>query len=481
VLWKYGYDRADQLISAVKHATDTPQTVLKRYAYAYDPAGNRTVEQIDDVVMLSAYDNLNRLTSQAPGGPMVIAGTLNEPGTVTISGKPATVDANNNFRGTVQTTSGTNAFTIVAKDATGNTTTQQYEIDLAGSTRSFTYDANGNTTSDGGRSYSWNALDKLVLAQAGSESLTLSYAGSGMLSRRTLSDNSLVVADTSYILERTRVVEYRAATTGTILMQPFAKGYFTPSELEFEVHDPLGSVVAVTDESGNLVQRNEFDPFGRMTVSGTSSSTQGFGGHRGERDFGLVAAPYRLYDASLGRWLNRDPLGDVDGPNQYAYVRGNPTSKVDPTGLRIRCMVAGIRSIENVSEFAGGCDKAAGACTSIESIDGPAGPCRPRGGGGCIEQYGFDAFVGMSILVEYRIPPNAPNRETPGATMRQHENLHVADFVGNCRDLNDRVQSEGFLTMPQCEAALKAINSRLQRESERFSEETRMKNDRRRR
>ena len=57
---------------------------------------------------LSAYDNLNRLTSQAPGGPMVIMGALNEPGTVTISGVPVTVDANNNFRGTVPTTTGTN-------------------------------------------------------------------------------------------------------------------------------------------------------------------------------------------------------------------------------------------------------------------------------------------------------------------------------------------------------------------------------------
>jgi YD repeat-containing protein len=88
VLWKYGYDPADQLIAAVKHATDTPETVLQRYAYAYDPAGNRMVEQIDDAVTLSAFDNLNRLTSQAPGGPMVIAGSLNEPGTVTISAPP---------------------------------------------------------------------------------------------------------------------------------------------------------------------------------------------------------------------------------------------------------------------------------------------------------------------------------------------------------------------------------------------------------
>ena len=99
----------------MKESTATPATILQRYAYAYDPAGNRTVEQIDDAVTLSAYDNLNRLTSQAPGGPMVIVGTVNEPGTVTISGVPATVDASNNFRGTVPTTTGTNTFTIVGE------------------------------------------------------------------------------------------------------------------------------------------------------------------------------------------------------------------------------------------------------------------------------------------------------------------------------------------------------------------------------
>src|SRR5262245_18459139 len=101
-MWKYRYDPVNQLISAVKHATDTSETVLKRHAYSYDPAGNRVVEQIDDVITLSASDSLNRVIEQGVGGPMIVAGSLNEPGTVTISGVPATVDANNNFRGAVQ-------------------------------------------------------------------------------------------------------------------------------------------------------------------------------------------------------------------------------------------------------------------------------------------------------------------------------------------------------------------------------------------
>ena len=126
---------------------------------------------------LSAYDNLNRLTSQAPGGPMVIDGSLNEPGTVTISGVPAIVDANNNFRGTVPTTTGTNTFTIVAKDASGNTTTQQYEVDVAGVGRTFSYDANGNTTSDGSRILEWDALNRLVAVESGSNRSECGFNG----------------------------------------------------------------------------------------------------------------------------------------------------------------------------------------------------------------------------------------------------------------------------------------------------------------
>jgi len=33
------------------------------------------------------------------------------------------------------------------------------------------------------------------------------------------------------------------------------------------------------------------------------------------------------------RWNTRDPLGMVEGPNLYSYVRGNPASYVDPLGL----------------------------------------------------------------------------------------------------------------------------------------------------
>jgi len=84
VLWKYGYDAGNQLARAVKWDTETTPSILKRYAYGYDAAGNRTYEQIDDAITAASHDSLNRLTSHVAGGALTFAGTINEPATVTI-------------------------------------------------------------------------------------------------------------------------------------------------------------------------------------------------------------------------------------------------------------------------------------------------------------------------------------------------------------------------------------------------------------
>lgn len=43
-------------------------------------------------------------------------------------------------------------------------------------------------------------------------------------------------------------------------------------------------------------------------------------------------ALFRAYDPDLGRWINRDPLGEAGGLNLYAYCSGNPVNLVDPEG-----------------------------------------------------------------------------------------------------------------------------------------------------
>src|SRR5690606_2465735 len=48
---------------------------------------------------------------------------------------------------------------------------------------------------------------------------------------------------------------------------------------------------------------------------------------------GLYTVRYRHYDPGLGRWLERDPLGYVDGLSLFEYVMGNSVNAFDPFGL----------------------------------------------------------------------------------------------------------------------------------------------------
>ena len=46
----------------------------------------------------------------------------------------------------------------------------------------------------------------------------------------------------------------------------------------------------------------------------------------------LVYYGYRYYNASTGRWLSRDPIGERGGLNLYGFVKNNPLAKVDFLG-----------------------------------------------------------------------------------------------------------------------------------------------------
>jgi hypothetical protein len=146
MIWEYGYDNGDQLVRAVKRATDPQGTVLQRFASGYDQGGNRLFEQIDDTVTAWTYDRLNRLVTQQAAGLLRVAGSVNEPATVRVQGRPASIDASGLFVGGVQVAPGTTRFTVTATDASGNVATQSYDVDQSGGVKTFSFDANGNPT-----------------------------------------------------------------------------------------------------------------------------------------------------------------------------------------------------------------------------------------------------------------------------------------------------------------------------------------------
>ncbi len=160
--WNYTYDPIGQLTAAVK--TSSTNSILAQYAYSYDFAGNRTSEQIGMNVKTTSYNSLNQITGTSGAGMMQFTGTLSKPATVTVGGNPASVDANNNFRGFAAVTNGTNTVQIVAKDYSNNTSTNNYQVvQPMDSANTVAYDTLGNMTNNGnGQTYSWDAKNELV-------------------------------------------------------------------------------------------------------------------------------------------------------------------------------------------------------------------------------------------------------------------------------------------------------------------------------
>jgi RHS repeat-associated protein len=331
--YDFEYDRGDQLRTGVWRTTEQTPTILKRYAYTYDSAGNRTVEQIDNAPVLSAYDSMNRLASQTPGGTMRFAGTLNEAATVTIQSQSAMVTSDNRFERGAQVSSGTNQVVVKAKDYAGNERTNTYEVSISGNTKTITFDANGSVTSDGTRTFEWDAENRLVAINQGSLRSEFTVNGQGHSVRRVEKDGSTTISDTRFIWSNGDMAEERQSSNGAVLKRFFALGIQDVNGNFFYGKDHLESVRELVAEDGSVRARYEYGPYGAQSkVSGDLNADFGYTGQY-IHPFGLDFATHRAYDPSLGRWLSEDPIGLMGGPNLYAYVGGNPISTADPLGL----------------------------------------------------------------------------------------------------------------------------------------------------
>ncbi len=328
------YDNASDLLStkaangsgAACNTLDpngTPNgSVFSSYVYTYNVGGtDTTLRQTTSINGESpfyfSYDSLNRLIEWNGG---------NLPGPLYYNFDPA-----GNITRIDTLTNGTITTTNYAHNSANQITNSGYS-----------YDANGNlvTRPDavGTTSLGYNPRNQTSsINPDGSGAQTLSYLGDGQKdptqignappggTAATLENNILGISSQATAAsqgQQPSVTYYTRDIGGGLLSQR------TPGGNYYYVEDCNGSIVAVTDASGNVADTYTYDPWGH-TTSSSGSAPNSFGYDEGfQSQGGLYHFGARYYDPTSANWTQPDPSG-----GGYTYAGDDPVNSVDPSGL----------------------------------------------------------------------------------------------------------------------------------------------------
>jgi RHS repeat-associated protein len=108
----------------------------------------------------------------------------------------------------------------------------------------------------------------------------------------------------------------------------------TAGSIEYIHTDALGTPVAITDADRNVLQRSEYEPYGKL-LNRPAEDGPGFTGHVTDQATGLSYMQQRYYDPAIGRFLSVDPVtpdGNGSSFNRYGYASENPYRFTDPDG-----------------------------------------------------------------------------------------------------------------------------------------------------
>ncbi len=199
--------------------------------------------------------------------------------------------------------------------------------------RGCTWDDNGNLASDGVRSYTYDHANRLTQVTDSSITTQFAYNGDGVRISKTVDETT-----TQYVLDLAATLPVVISDTDAICLYGLDIIAQQQAERHYYMHDGLGSVRQLVDSTGQIATGYAYDPFGVPLAGGTVSNPYRFTGEAWDAEVQLLYLRARYYQPETGRFVTRDPWpGDLWRPgtlNGFAYVRNNPVSRIDRTGLQ---------------------------------------------------------------------------------------------------------------------------------------------------
>ncbi len=338
------YDANTGLLTNLR-ATKTANGDVASFDFQYDTLGNLNYRHDDvgaGVSEFACYDNLNRLSQYAAGtGSTVTACTS------ATNNKVVTYDA----LGNITAKTGVGAY---GYNASGSSLPHAV-AGIVGNVNgvinpAYSYDANGNMITGGGRTVTYTAFNMAASITQGTTTVSLTYDSEHARIQMTapsgtttyLNDPVSGAMEEKLVAGSTATWHDYIQADGHIVAEKFSGA---TTAVRYIVADHLGSTAIVTDETGAVVERDAYDAWGKRrnldgsddtTCSLTSQTTRGFTGHEHIDSECLINANARVYDPTIARFMSADSM--VPNPfngqafNRFSYVNNGPLSATDPTG-----------------------------------------------------------------------------------------------------------------------------------------------------
>src|SRR5665811_1084305 len=386
----WAHDGAGRVIETVHTAPAGPILTLQ---YLFDAAGNvrsrNNIQPPGDAGEVFAYDSLYRLAdvdaraiASFPAATLAPAAII--PPTP-IPNRQAEIDA---LIGSLALPAGERTFTY---DLVGNRFAERdgEDIDYAvntldqytqvtenttGAVTNLVHDDNGNLIQDGQRRFVYDSVNRLVRVIDAANDATISIFHHDARGRRML---EIQDGQTTHLQwdGNDLIAEYRAGIP--FAQYVFDDGIDRPLQIaagggEHWYHtDLVGSVCAMTGRTGAVSATWRYSPFGALTEAPASAPYNPllYTARRLDDVLGQYDFRAREYSPELGRFLQRDPAGMVDGSNLYAYARNGPLHAIDSFGTERTEVARGQTQPDAGVPDAG---------HWINPIAGPVGPDNPQ-------------------------------------------------------------------------------------------------------